>query len=197
MREGYVLWYTKVCHPHILPPLLGDLPRPANKEQIIAEQWKRYEARGSPDHHIFRFFQYACIWQFYFLSIYVDFCSVKFELCYYQFHQFPNKKNNNTYTPNFLRLGSTIYFVFISFSIRGGARCMWRWAPTHMSSLNLHQHYVFYSICTPWVFVVAPSLNPKTYLIYVSTDVAMLLLCQRLSCCSCRYPEKHTHDYQL
>jgi len=44
-----VLWYTKVSHPQIFPPLLGDLPRPANEEQIIAEQWERYEARGSPD----------------------------------------------------------------------------------------------------------------------------------------------------
>jgi len=30
-----------------LPPLPGDLPRPANEEQIIAEQWERYEARSS------------------------------------------------------------------------------------------------------------------------------------------------------
>jgi len=43
------LWYTKVSHPQILPPLSGDLPMPANEEQIIAEQWERYEARGSPD----------------------------------------------------------------------------------------------------------------------------------------------------
>jgi hypothetical protein len=49
MREGYVLWYTKVSHPHILPPLPGDLLRPANEEQIIAEQWERYEGRSSPD----------------------------------------------------------------------------------------------------------------------------------------------------
>jgi len=49
MREGYMLWYTKFSHPQILPPLPRDLPRPANEEQIIAEQWERYEARGSPD----------------------------------------------------------------------------------------------------------------------------------------------------
>jgi len=49
MRDGYVLWYTTVSHPQILPPLLGDLPRPANEEQIIAHQWGRYEARCSPD----------------------------------------------------------------------------------------------------------------------------------------------------
>jgi len=49
MREGYVLWYTKVSHPQILPPLPGDLLRPANEEQIIAEQWVWYEARSSPD----------------------------------------------------------------------------------------------------------------------------------------------------
>jgi len=40
MREGYVLWYTKVSRPQILPPLPRDLPRPANEEQIIAEQWE-------------------------------------------------------------------------------------------------------------------------------------------------------------
>jgi len=49
MRDGYVLWYTTVSHPQILPPLPGDLPRPTNEEQIIAHQWKRYETRCSPD----------------------------------------------------------------------------------------------------------------------------------------------------
>jgi len=49
MREGYVLWYTTVSHPRILPPLSGDLPKPANEEHIIAEQWEQYEARSSPD----------------------------------------------------------------------------------------------------------------------------------------------------
>ena len=49
MAEGYELWYTKVSHPQILPPLPGDLLRPANEEQIIAEQWVWYEARSSPD----------------------------------------------------------------------------------------------------------------------------------------------------
>jgi len=49
MMDGYVLWYTKVSHPHILSPLPGDLPRPANEEQIIEEQWERYKARSSPD----------------------------------------------------------------------------------------------------------------------------------------------------
>jgi len=38
-----------VSHPQILPLLSGDIPRPSNEEQIIAEQWKRYEARSSPD----------------------------------------------------------------------------------------------------------------------------------------------------
>ena len=32
MREGCVLWYTKMSHPQILPPLPGDLPRPTNEE---------------------------------------------------------------------------------------------------------------------------------------------------------------------
>jgi len=31
MRDGYVLWYTTVSHPQILPPLSGDLPRPINE----------------------------------------------------------------------------------------------------------------------------------------------------------------------
>ncbi|XP_039684137.1 protein MAINTENANCE OF MERISTEMS-like [Medicago truncatula] len=38
VADGYVLWYTRVSHPQILPPIPGDLPRPANEEQIIAEQ---------------------------------------------------------------------------------------------------------------------------------------------------------------
>jgi len=41
MRDGYVLWYTTVSHPQILPPFPGDLPRPANEEQIIAHQWEQ------------------------------------------------------------------------------------------------------------------------------------------------------------
>jgi len=49
MADGYVIWYSAVSHPQILPLLPGDLPRPANEEQIIAQQWKRYEARGSSD----------------------------------------------------------------------------------------------------------------------------------------------------
>jgi len=49
MADGYVLWYTRVSHPLILPLLLGDLPRPANEEQIIAQQWEQYDARGSPN----------------------------------------------------------------------------------------------------------------------------------------------------
>ena len=39
-----MVWYTTVSHPQILSPLPGDLLRPANEEQIIAEQWERYEA---------------------------------------------------------------------------------------------------------------------------------------------------------
>jgi len=38
-----------VSHPQILPLLPGDIPRPPNEEQIIAEQWEWYEARSSPD----------------------------------------------------------------------------------------------------------------------------------------------------
>ena len=49
MRDDYVLWYTRVSPPQIFPPVPGDLPRSANEEQIIAQQWKRYEARNSPD----------------------------------------------------------------------------------------------------------------------------------------------------
>jgi len=49
MEDGYVLWYSKVSHPLILPLLPGDLPSPANEKQIIAQQWEQYEARGSPD----------------------------------------------------------------------------------------------------------------------------------------------------
>jgi hypothetical protein len=37
MEEGYVLWYTRVSHPQILPLLPGDLLRPANEEQIIVQ----------------------------------------------------------------------------------------------------------------------------------------------------------------
>jgi len=37
MTDGYVLWYSTMSHPQILPPLPGDLPRPANEEQIIAQ----------------------------------------------------------------------------------------------------------------------------------------------------------------
>jgi len=49
MADGYVRWYTVVSHPQILPLLPGDIPRPPNEEQIIVEQWERYEARSSPD----------------------------------------------------------------------------------------------------------------------------------------------------
>jgi len=49
MAYGYVRWYTVVSHPQILPLLPGDIMRPRNEEQIIAEQWERYEARSSPD----------------------------------------------------------------------------------------------------------------------------------------------------
>jgi len=37
MVDGYVLWYSTVSHPQILPLLPGDLPKPANEEQIIAQ----------------------------------------------------------------------------------------------------------------------------------------------------------------
>jgi len=38
-----------VSHPQILSPLPRDLPWPANEEQVIAQQWERYEARSSPN----------------------------------------------------------------------------------------------------------------------------------------------------
>jgi len=41
--------YGTVSHPQVLPPLPGDVPRPANEEHIIAQQWEWYEARGSLD----------------------------------------------------------------------------------------------------------------------------------------------------
>jgi hypothetical protein len=49
MADGYVRWYTVVSHPQILPLLPGDILRPPNEEQIVAEQWERYEARSSSD----------------------------------------------------------------------------------------------------------------------------------------------------
>jgi len=49
MADDYVLLYSTMSRPQILPPLPGNVPRPANEEQIIAQQWERYEARGSPD----------------------------------------------------------------------------------------------------------------------------------------------------
>ena len=49
MIDGYVIWYSTVSHPQFLPLLPRDLPRPANEEQIIAQQWERYETRGLPD----------------------------------------------------------------------------------------------------------------------------------------------------
>ena len=38
-----------MSHPQILPLLPGDILRPPNEEQIIAEQWEWYEERSSPD----------------------------------------------------------------------------------------------------------------------------------------------------
>jgi len=38
VEDGYVLWYTRVSHPQILPLLPGDIPRLTNEEQIIAHQ---------------------------------------------------------------------------------------------------------------------------------------------------------------
>jgi hypothetical protein len=49
MADGYVRWYTVLSHPQILPLLPRDILRPPKEEHIIAEQWKRYEARSSPD----------------------------------------------------------------------------------------------------------------------------------------------------
>jgi len=49
MKDGYILWYTRVSHPQTLPLILGSPLRPANEEQIIAHLWEQYEARGSPD----------------------------------------------------------------------------------------------------------------------------------------------------
>ena len=49
MEDGHMLWYTKVSHPQILPPIPGSPPRPTNEEQIIAHQWEQHQARGSTD----------------------------------------------------------------------------------------------------------------------------------------------------
>jgi len=49
MEDGYMLWYTRVSHPQILPPTLGSPPRPANEEQIITHQWEQHQTRGSFD----------------------------------------------------------------------------------------------------------------------------------------------------
>jgi hypothetical protein len=38
---GYMAWYAKVSHPHILSPDEGFPPRPANVEQIIEEEHAR------------------------------------------------------------------------------------------------------------------------------------------------------------
>jgi hypothetical protein len=35
---GYIVWYGRVSHPKILPPIDGSPPRPTNQEQIIAEE---------------------------------------------------------------------------------------------------------------------------------------------------------------
>nr|ABN09750.1 IMP dehydrogenase/GMP reductase, putative [Medicago truncatula] len=37
MADGYVRWYAIASHSQILPLLPGDIPRPPNEEQIIAE----------------------------------------------------------------------------------------------------------------------------------------------------------------
>ena len=44
-----MIWYSTMSHPQIFPLLPGDLSRPANEDQIIAQQWERYKARGSSD----------------------------------------------------------------------------------------------------------------------------------------------------
>jgi len=44
-QPGYMAWYAKVSHPRILPPDEGSPPRPANREQLIAEE----HAREMPD----------------------------------------------------------------------------------------------------------------------------------------------------
>jgi len=49
MEDDCVLWYSRVSHPLILPLLSGDLLRPANEEQIIAQKCEQYEARSSLD----------------------------------------------------------------------------------------------------------------------------------------------------
>ena len=35
---GYIIWYGRVSHPKILPPIDGSPPRPTNRKQIIAEE---------------------------------------------------------------------------------------------------------------------------------------------------------------
>jgi hypothetical protein len=47
MDDGYMLWYTRVSHPHTFPPISRYPQRPANEEQIIAHQWEQHQARGS------------------------------------------------------------------------------------------------------------------------------------------------------
>jgi len=49
VEDGYMLWYTRVSHPQILPLISGSPPRLANEKQIISHRWEQYEARGSPD----------------------------------------------------------------------------------------------------------------------------------------------------
>jgi hypothetical protein len=47
-EDGNMLWYGRVSLPHIFPPIMGSPSRPANEEQIIADQHQHQE-RGSPD----------------------------------------------------------------------------------------------------------------------------------------------------
>ena len=49
MEDDYMLWYNRVSHIQILPPILRSPPRPANEEHIIAHQWEQYQAKGLPD----------------------------------------------------------------------------------------------------------------------------------------------------
>jgi len=44
-----MLWYRRVSHPEILPPIPRSPLRPANEEQIITDLQQQHQERGSPD----------------------------------------------------------------------------------------------------------------------------------------------------
>jgi len=44
-----MLWYRRVSHLEILPPIPRSPLRPANEEKIIAHMQQQHQERGSPD----------------------------------------------------------------------------------------------------------------------------------------------------